>query len=379
MNFEHSVERRMLADVLDRYIRHDYSFDTRKEIQLSKERFSRKVWEQLCELGVLSVLFSEEDGGFGGSAFDISVVFESLGRGLVLEPVMGSALLAGTVLLAAGDAEHVSLANDVTSGGAIAALAHGEPESGYNTRYVSTGARREGGNWILNGCKANVSQGQVASTFLVSARTSGRFDDEAGISLFVVPAGAHGITTQELSTFDGGKIIELTLDEVCLPASALVGPEGGAFSAIELALNKGTLALCAEAVGAMDVALNSTLEYLKTRKQFGVPIGSFQALQHRMATLAIEIEQARSAVINASAALDGKDRGAAELALSAAKYLIGKVGTMVAEECIQLHGGIGMTDELPLSHYAKRLLAIDHELGDATFHLDRFITLGRTQ
>ncbi|TDF64535.1 acyl-CoA dehydrogenase family protein [Cupriavidus sp. L7L] len=375
MNFQHTEDRRMLADALNRYITQAYSFETRRNIEASHEGYSEAKWNQLSELGVLGALFTETEGGFGGSGFDIAVVFESLGRGLVVEPVLGSALLAGSAVLAAGRSGHESLAQGLISGSRIAALAHAEPDSGYSLTHVSTLARRDGDGWMLSGSKANITQGQSASTFVVSARTAGEFADVDGLSLFVVPAGAAGLSLHEHAAVDGGRVIDLKLDDVRLPATALLGEEGRASDVIECALGKGVLALCAQAVGAMDVALASTLEYLKTRKQFGVPVGSFQALQHRMATMVIEVEQARSALINASAAVDGTDRLAREKALSAAKYLIGKVGTMVAEECVQMHGGIGMTSELPLSHYAKRLLMIDHELGDAAFHLERYTRL----
>nr|MBF0685475.1 acyl-CoA dehydrogenase family protein [Pseudomonas sp.] len=241
---------------------------------------------------------------------------------------------------------------------------------------VATRAERRDEHWVLNGAKAVVQHGEQAGVFLVSARTAGDVDSEDGISLFLVRRDAPGIGLRGYRNIDGGRAAELTLNNVTLPADALLGGEGAGHALLEQAVGFGLLALCAEAIGAMDVAKDETLEYLRTRKQFGVPIGSFQGLQHRMADLLLEIEQARSAVINAAAAMD-QDRLARERALSAAKYTIGRIGTRVAEECIQLHGGIGMTWELPLAHFAKRLVMIDHQLGDEDHHLARYIALGQ--
>jgi alkylation response protein AidB-like acyl-CoA dehydrogenase len=212
----------------------------------------------------------------------------------------------------------------------------------------------------------------------VRARSTGSVDDEAGISLFLVPAKAKGVARRGYPTIDGGRAAEVVLGRVEVGADALLGEAGAGYATLERAVGAGLVALAAESLGAMDVAKDATLEYLRTRKQFGVPIGSFQALQHRMADMLVEVEQARSAVINAAAALDNDDRVARERALSAAKVTAGRAGTLVAEESIQMHGGIGMTWELPLAHYAKRLVMIDHQLGDEDHHLARYVALGRT-
>jgi alkylation response protein AidB-like acyl-CoA dehydrogenase len=229
---------------------------------------------------------------------------------------------------------------------------------------------------VLHGAKAVVAQGGQAGLLLVSARTGGAEDAPDGISLFLVPGDAVGLTWRGYRKIDGGRAAELKLDGVRVGTDALLGAQGAGAAVIEHAVGWGLLALAAESLGAMEVAKRDTLEYLRTRKQFGVPIGSFQALQHRMADLLLEVEQARSAVINAAAAVDDADRIKREKALSAAKYSVGRIGTRVAEESIQLHGGIGMTWELPLSHYAKRLVMIDHQLGDEDHHLARYIALG---
>jgi hypothetical protein len=242
---------------------------------------------------------------------------------------------------------------------------------------VSTRAVRGSNGWVLTGAKTVVQQGTEADFFLVSARTSGTPDAEQGISLFVVPRETTGVGVHGYRKIDGGRAAEICLNEVCVADDALLGERDAGFATLEASIGAGVLALCAEALGAMEVAKEHTLEYLRTRKQFGVAIGSFQALQHRMADLLLEVEQARSAVINAAAALS-EGRVARERALSAAKYTIGRIGARVAEECIQMHGGIGMTWELPLAHYAKRLVMIDHQLGDEDHHLERYITLGRS-
>ncbi|MEW9585780.1 acyl-CoA dehydrogenase family protein [Paraburkholderia sp. DGU8] len=376
MNFQHTEDRRMLADTLNRFVSEQYSFATRDALARSDSGFSRELWVRFAELGVIGALFDEADGGFGGDGFDIAVVFECLGRGLVVEPFLG-ALVVGRALAVAGHHAQKALIAGLIEGVAVAALAHDEPGSHYELSKVSTRAARTSNGWVLTGTKAVVQQGAEADFFLVSARTAGAVDAEAGISLFIVPRDAAGLTVRGYPKIDGGRAAELCLNEVCIGDDALLGERDAGLATLEAGIGAGVLALCAEALGAMDVAKEHTLEYLRTRKQFGVAIGSFQALQHRMAELLLEIEQARSAVINAAAALGG-GRIERERALSAAKVTIGHIGARVAEECIQMHGGIGMTWELPLAHYAKRLVMIDHQLGDEDHHLERYISLGRS-
>ncbi len=376
MNFEHTQDRRMLADSLDRFISEQYGFAERDRIACSDEGFSSKHWEQLAEIGALGALFPEDVGGFGGAGFDVAVVFESLGKGLVVEPFLGALIVGRAIAQAGSDAqkEHIAALID---GRTVAALAYEEPGSHYEPTLVTTRADRSGDGWVLRGAKAVVQQGDRAGLLLASARTAGSDDDAQGISLFLVPGDAPGLAWRGYRKTDGGRAAELALNDVHVGAEALLGAEGEGALVLEQATGWGLLALTAESLGAMEIAKRDTLEYLRTRKQFGVAIGSFQALQHRMADLLLEIEQARSAVINAAAAIDGSDRIVREKTLSAAKHSIGRIGTRVAEECIQLHGGIGMTWELPLSHYAKRLLMIDHQLGDEDHHLARYIALGK--
>jgi len=381
MNFQHTEDRRMLADTLNRFVAEQYGFETRDRIAQSDTGFSKELWDRFAGLGIIGTLFDEAHGGYGGDGFDIAVVFESLGRGLVVEPFLDT-LIVGQALVHSGTDEQQRLLAGLIDGTHIVALAHDEPGSHYELAQVSTRATRSADGWVLTGAKAVVQQGAQADLLLVSARTSGAEDAEDGIALFLVARETPGVSVRGYRKIDGGRAAEVTLENVTLDKSALLGHAGNGtnndngFATLEHAIGYGLLALCAEAVGAMDVAREYTLDYLRTRKQFGVPIGSFQALQHRMADVLLEIEQARSAVINAAAAL-GAPRKVRERALSAAKYSIGRIGALVAEECIQLHGGIGMTWELPLAHYAKRLVMIDHQLGDEDHHLERYIALGR--
>ncbi|SPE26211.1 Acyl-CoA dehydrogenase [Burkholderiales bacterium] len=373
MNFEHTDDRRMLVDTLHRFVREKYNFAERQRIAASAQGSSREMWRRLAELGAIGALFPEASGGFGGGGFDIAVVFEAMGRGLVLEPLTG-ALMAGQALASVGTAAARTLLEELIAGQTIVLLAFEEAGSSADPARIATRAERATDGWRLAGTKAVVHQAQQADAFVVAARTGGPAGSGQGLSLFLVRAGTPGLRLRTYPMIDGGRGAELTFEDLALPASALLGVPGEAFATIERAVGCGLLALSAESLGAMDIAKQATLEYLRTRRQFGVPIGSFQALQHRMVDLLLEIEQARSAVINAAAALEAA-REVRERALAAAKVTVGRAGALVAEECIQMHGGIGMTWELPLAHYAKRLVMIDHELGDEDYHLARFIAL----
>ena len=371
MDFSHSDDRRMLADTLARFTADRAAPMARAKLAETAPGYDPALWTEFAELGAIGALFSPDHGGFGGGGFDIMVVFEALGRGLVAAPAL-STLMSGRALAAAGRGADLEamIAEQRTI-----AFAHDEAEAGYDRATVSTRAERAGDGWVLNGAKSVIRDAEGAD-LLVSARTSDAEDDPAGLSLFLIPAGTRGVTLDAYPCVDGGRAAELKLEAVSLPGSALVGAEGAGRTMISDAMAAGTLALCAEALGLMEVIRDATIEYLRTRVQFGEPIGRNQALQHRMATVLLEIEQARSAVINAAAALDRSD-AETERVLSAAKYTIGKTGTFVAEEAIQLHGGIGMTWELAMTHFAKRLVLINHQLGDEDYHLARYIALGQ--
>jgi len=375
MNFQHTEDRRMLADTLERFISEQMGFDARMATVKQAQGFDRRAWQGLCDVGATGALFSEADGGYGGQGFDIAVVFEAIGHGLALTPAL-PVLLAGSAVAHAGNDKQKALLHGLIDGSLVATLAHEEPSAFHDPQHVSTQAERQADGWLLQGRKTAVPLGDQADWLVVSARVSGDVDSADGIALFVVPADTPGLSVRGFATHDGGRTADVTLDQVSLPASALLGDAGAGFATLEHAIGQGVLALCAESLGSMEATKRMTIEYLQTRKQFGAPIGSFQALQHRMADVLLEIEQARSAAINAAAALGGP-RIARERALSAAKVSIGRIGTLVAQEAIQLHGDIGMTWELALAHHAKRLILIDHQLGDEDHHLARFIELGR--
>ena len=376
MEFIHTQERRMLSDTLRRFTLDKYDIDARNEAAVSKQGYRPEAWSELADLGIIGALFAESNGGFGGDAFDIAVLFEDIGRGLFVEPFLDNAVLAGGAIADAGSESQKQWLESIINGSKVVGFAHYEPDTRYELEQVETSGQYHADKWTLNGAKAVVRHAEAADLFVISARTSGSLNDQQGISLFIVPADSKGLSIRGYNTFDGGRAAELSLVDVTVDASALLGIKGEAYPVLERIVGRGLLALCSESLGAMEVVKKSTVEYLQSRQQFGVPIGKFQALQHRMAELFIEIEQARSAVINAAAALN-KDRLTRERALSSAKYTIGCVGRQVAEEAIQMHGGIGMSWELPLGHYAKRLIGIDHELGDADHHLGRYIALSR--
>lgn len=355
----------MLAAVLERYFRERYPFAARRQAACDCPGVNRERWAELGELGLAASLFQPERGGYGGDGFDIMLAFEQLGRALATEPFLGS-LMVGQALAEAGHPELES----VVSGRVIVALAHQERQ-GDAVEVLATRAAPHENGWVLDGAKAVVPQAESADWFLVSAHAP------RGLTLFAVPAIAPGLSIRGYLNIEGGRSGDLLLEDVPVGPGALVGTEGVGVPLLERALDAGLLALSAEALGIMDVLMTSTLDYLRTRIQFNQPIARFQALQHRMAELALELEQARSSVINAAAAFNGAHAGKTQLALSAAKYTAGSTGTLIAQEAIQLHGAIGMTWDLPLSHYAKRLIMIGHQLGDEDHHLARFIRASR--
>lgn len=376
MDFSHSEERQLFKDMAARYIADKYKLEARNKAAETETGFSADHWAQFAELGLIGALFSEDDGGFGGSPFDVTVLFEELGRGLVNEPLLATAILGGGLVAELGNDAQKALLEEVIAGSRQMAFAHGEPKSRYDASHVELQGNKVGNGYTLNGAKAVVLNGGNADTLVVSARTSGKAWDEDGISLFLVAKGTAGVNVHSYPSIDGLQAAEVTFDNVEVPASALLGEEGKAWPAIEKVLARGAMALASEAVGIMEVCRDMTIDYLKTRKQFGVEIGRFQALQHRMATVLVEIEQARSAVINAAGHFND-DRIAREKAVSAAKTLAGKVGKLVAEEAIQMHGGIAMTWEYAVGHFAKRLVMIDHQLGDVDYHTARYVALSR--
>ena len=370
MNFDLTDDQRMLSETLERFLADKYPIEQRHEFAAGDDGFSRDIWQQMAELGVAGALFPESTGGFGGTGDDIAVVFEQLGRKLVVEPFLPS-LLAGTVLASVGGQDERMAS--MIAGDKLAALAHYEPQSRYSLEHVEADAKEANGSWLVSGSKSVVLGGGTADWLIVSARTSGNATDTDGISLFIVDRKAPGVAIRDYGTVDGYAAAEIALDGA---EAELIGGKGAGFAPLENTISRGILAVCAEGLGAMEVAKDQTVEYMHTRKQFGVPIGKFQVLQHRMADVLIELEQMRSAVINASSRVD--DEGTArDKYVSAAKYLLGTIGRQVAEEAIQIHGGMGMTWEYPVGHYAKRIIMLDHLFGDTDHHLTRYIAAGK--
>ena len=371
MHFTLSEERRILADTAARFVRERYPLETRHANARREEGFDPRSWAEFAELGLIGALLPAAAGGYGGLGEDIALVFETLGQGLVVEPFLASGVLAATPLFLAGSSSQKALLEDVIASRLLLALAHGEPESRYGISEVRTTAVQDKGIWRLNGQKAVVLNGDTAQHLVVSARVHGKASSEDGLGLFLVDANSEGLERRGYGTVEGGRAAEITFRQT--PGEA-VGQPGKAFPLLEATIGRGVLALAAEALGIMEVCKATTLDYLKTRQQFGRPLGAFQALQHRMVDVLLEIEQVRSAVMLAAGTLEA-DRVTRERNLSAAKNLVGRAGRLVAEESIQLHGGIAMTWEYSVAHYAKRLIMIDHLLGDSDHHLDRFLRL----
>lgn len=374
MNFDLTEERQMLQDTLRRFLSDKYDTAARNAILDSETGLSEDIWNGLAELGIIGALFSEDDGGFGGAGFDIAVVFEELGRAGVVEPMLDTAILGGGLLAALGDDAQKEMVEEVIGGALHLAVAHGEPASRYDLNRVESTAKAAGDSIVLNGRKAVVVNAEAADHLIVSARESGAVGDVDGISLFVVPSDAAGLTMRGYALMAGGRAADVTLDDVSVPASARLGEAGKALPAIENAVAAANVALAAETMGAMQSATELTKDYLMTRKQFGRPIGTFQALAHRMSDMLIELEQARSAVINAAGHLESDSR-IRDMQIASARNLMGRVGRLVAEESIQMHGGIAMTQEYELAHIAKRITMADHRFGDTDYHLERFIAL----
>lgn len=372
MDFAFTEEQTLLQDTLARFVQKEYAFEKRLAIRKSPDGYSRAVWAQLAEMGVLGLPFPEEYGGFGGGPVETLIVMQAIGGGLLVEPYLATVVLGGALVHALGNAGHRQMLTQVAEGALLLAFAHGEPRSRYALAQVETRAAREGAGWKLSGRKAVVLHGAQADRLIVSARTGGAATDEAGISLFVVDRRAAGMTVRDSPTIDGLRAAEVELNDVRVGAEALLGDEGGAYPAIDQAIDAGAAALCAEAVGVMETLNAQTLDYLKTRQQFGQPIGRFQVLQHRAADMFIHCELSRSIALLAAMKAASADALERRRAVSAAKVQIGRSGRFIGQAAIQLHGGMGVSDEVAASHYAKRLTMIDFWLGDTEHHLARF-------
>ncbi len=373
MDFSFSQEQTLLADSVGRFVQNDYGFEARRAIIGSEAGFSAENWQTFAGLGWLGVPFPEADGGFGGSAVDVMILMEQFGKGLVVEPFLASIVLAGGALKTAGSrGQKEALLASLIDGSKQAALAFAEPQGRFNLADLTTTATAAGDGFSLSGQKSVVLNGPAADFFVVTARTSGAQRDEDGISLFIVPADAQGVSRRDYPTVDGFRASEVTFANVALDADALLGERDAGYPVIEQVIDEGILAVSSEAVGCMEVLYKATVEYCKTREQFGQPIGKFQVLQHRMVDMFMEHEQSKSLMYMAAMRLDEGYDDAAKKAVSALKVQVGKSGRFVAQGAVQLHGGMGMTDELNVGHYFKRLTMIDTLFGNVDHHLKRF-------
>jgi alkylation response protein AidB-like acyl-CoA dehydrogenase len=376
MDFNFTDEQQLLADTLRRFVREHYSFDARRDILMSTDGWSREVWQELAGLGLTALNVPEEHGGLGAGAVETMLVMNVLGEGLVLEPFLSAAVLAPALLTQLGEtAAARELLPKIASGERIVIVAHQEPQTRGELNVVAARAEKNGDGYILQGKKSVVTHGGLADEYLVTARTSGKPTDAAGVRVFRMRAATDGLRIKRYRTFDGQNAADLELDRARVAADDLLGPESDTLAAIEAAHDVAISALCAEAVGIMKAVNATTLEYTKSRKQFGQPISRFQVLQHRMADMFIHCEQATSMSYLAAIRCSDPDVATRRRALSAAKTLIGQAGRFIAQQSVQLHGGMGMTDEMIVSHYFKRLTAIDLTLGDADFHLQKFAAL----
>lgn len=370
MDFSFSDEQQMLLETTRRFLAKNLSFEARRHSrEQAPEGFSRAAWQGFADLGLLALQVPEADGGLGGTAIDTMLVMNALGEGLALEPYLASAVLATHAIAALGNAaQRAALLPALAAGDSIAVLAHDEPATRFDWQAVATRARPNGGGYLLDGHKSVIAHGPSANTLLVTAR---RADSEA-LAVFAVPRDASGIRQTPYLTVDGVRASEIRFEQVPLPGDALLDGAADTAAALAKILDIGLAAVCAEAVGALDRILAATVEYTRTRKQFGVPLSSFQALQHRMADMVLHIEQARSMSYLAAVRCQQQEAPARGAALAAAKVVIGQACRFVGQQAVQLHGGMGVSDELDVSHYFKRLMAIELQFGSTDWHLARY-------
>ena len=373
MDFEYSDEQRLFSETLRKFLNTGYGFDARAKIISSSAGFSEDVWAAMAEMGILGVPFDAEHGGFGGTTVDMMVVMEALGEALVVEPYLATVGLGGRFIARGGTAgQQKQILPSLIAGKTKMAFAQTEPGARYELARVSTRATPSGDGWVLEGDKRAVLHGGCADLLVVSARTAGAEGDAHGISVFLVERGAPGVTVSEYRGLDNLRLADVRLSGVRVARAGLLGAEGGGWSLIEEVVDYATALVCAEAVGAIKYAHDATLDYLKTRRQFGVPIGSFQALQHRMVDILIAYEQARSIACLACVKVETADGAERRRIVSAAKIKIADAARHVSQEAVQLHGGMGMTEELKISHTFRRLTTIAQAFGDADHHLARF-------
>lgn len=370
MDFEYSDDQRMLADSIARLLADRYDFAARRGYQKQPEGWSGELWSQYAELGLLGVPFDEAMGGFGGGAIDVMMVMEAFGRALVLEPYLASIVLGGAALRHGGTAEQqAELLPQMIDGSLKLAFAHSERQSRYDLADVVTTARRDGGGWVLDGAKSVVFHGDSADRLIVSARDSGERHEEAGITLFLVDANAPGVARRGYALHDGTRAAEIALAEVRVPDEAMLGQPDEGLSLVRRVHEAGIAAMAAEMVGCMEAMHAMTLDYSKTRQQFGKPIGTNQVVQHRLAEMLVELEQGRSMAMLGAMSLDEPDPALRARNMSMVKLAVGQSARFVSQNAVQLHGGIGMTEEYAVGHYFRRAMVFEHSFGDCAYHL----------
>ena len=375
MDFSFTSEQDMLRDTVAKLIAQQYDFDTRRKIAKSDAGWRPEMWAQFAELGLLGAAFSEAEGGFGNGPIEAMIVMEEFGKGLVIEPYLQTVVIGGNFLRHGGtDAQKEELIPSLIGGETIFAFAHSEPKSRFDLNDVSTTAKKDRAGYVLNGHKAVVLGAPFATHLIVTARTSGGQRDAGGVSVFIVPKGAKGVTTRDYPTVDGLRASEVYFENVAVGADALVGQADNGLALTEKVVDNAIAALCAEAVGCFKVLNEATISYAKQRKQFGQPIANFQVLQHRMVDMFMAAEQAASMTFMVTLKLDEADK-ARKMAASAAKVQIGKAGKLISQDAVQIHGGMGMTDELNVGHFFKRVTMIESQFGNTDWHLRRYTEL----
>lgn len=377
MDYAYSEEQRLLRSSVERLVADQFDFQKRKAVVASDLGRSRELWKAFANLGLQAIPFEEEYGGLNQSAIEVMIVMEALGRGIVVEPYLQSVVLAGGILRhGASAAQKKAHIPGIASGDKIYTLAFAEPQGRFNLADLKTTAKKKGSGWVLDGHKAVVYAAPWADGMFVSARTSGDQRDAKGVSVFYVPAGAKGMSLRSYPTIDASRAAEVTFDSCELPSDALIGAEGESLPLLERVIDEGIAAVCAEAVGAMEALNDRTLEYSKTRVAFGNTISKYQVIQHRMVDMRVSYAYAAAMTLLATLRLGAAPKDRARAA-SIAKYHICKDGRFVAQNAVQTHGAIGVTDELDVGHYFKRLTVIDFMFGNADFHLRRYSSIAR--
>ena len=375
MDFTFNEEQSLIQDQVDQFVQKEYDWETRQSLSNSELGFGEDNWKKFAELGWLGISVSEDSGGFGGSAIESMLIMEAFGKGLVVEPFLETVIMAGGLIDDHGsDQQKSSFLEPAIAGEMHLALAYAEPESRFNLSDVVTEAKADGDNFIINGYKSVVMNGPSADQIIVSARTSGTQLDENGISLFIIDANAPGLDKTNYKTVDGRRASDLTFENVSVSKENLIGDQDKGFEILDSAIDKAILAISAEAVGAMEVLYKTTVEYTKTREQFGTAIGKFQVLQHRMVDMFMEYEQCKSLLYMATMKHEEKAEDAKK-AISGLKYQVGKAGKFIGQQAVQLHGGMGVTDELNVGHYFKRLTTVGTIFGNTDYHLKKYTSL----